>query len=447
MRDRTVDISRKVEVRGGTLRVAGSSRSIALGVEPVTIGRDPACTVVLDDRKVSAIHLELVATARGVLLLDKASRNGTFVGGVRLVEAYLTDDARISVGDTTLVFEPANAERLALGRERSFGPLVGASPSMRIFFDRLSRAASTGLTVLVTGETGTGKELAAHALHDASVRRRGPFVVVDCGAIPAGLAESQLFGHERGAFTGASERRRSPFVEASGGTIFLDEIGELPLDLQPKLLRVLAERRVKAVGASAYEPVDVRVVAATRRDLAGAVNAGSFRSDLFFRLAELRIELPSLRDRVEDIPLLLQAIFTELGDPHATKRVPEHAFERLFRYAWPGNVRELKSAASAALALAEPSGPVDPSAYLGALGIGGDGSAALEALPYHDARRFVLDRFEQAYFARHVADTEGNLAEVARRTGLERAHVRKYVRRHELLPKRAAAGGKKRWSS
>ena len=439
--DVTVESSRKMELRGGTLRVVSApEQKLEVGIESRTIGRGEACDLRLADPKVSAIHLELVGTSEGVRIEDKGSRNGTFIGGARIASGFLIRAVEVTIGDTALAFEPALAERVSVGRASAFGPLVGASAAMRVVFERVARGAPTELSVLVTGETGTGKELVGRALHDASERRAAPFVVVDCGSIPAGLAESVLFGHERGAFTGASESRRSPFVEANGGTVFLDEIGELPLEMQPKLLRVLAERRVKPVGSNRYEPVDVRVVAATRRDLAGAVNAGTFRSDLYFRLAQLRVELPPLRARPEDIPVILAAVFNELGQPRALGRVKEDAMDRLLRHPWPGNVRELKSAALAAIALADPADPIDPSLYVGDLGI--EVSTRFDA-PYKEARRDVLERFETVYFGRHLLETRGNLAEVARRTGLSRMHVRRYVRLHDLAPARPAAGGKK----
>jgi DNA-binding NtrC family response regulator len=446
--DRTIEASRRVEVRGGSLRVVGAagrkaSSTVAVGLSPVTIGRGAECHLSISDPKVSTIHVELLGTPEGTRIEDKGSRNGTFIGGARVAAGYLVDATKIVIGDTTLMFTPARPTQVALGKATSFGPIIGSSGSMRLVFERISRGAETDLTALVTGETGSGKELVAQALHEASPRRRGPFVIVDCGAISPGLAEATLFGHERGAFTGAIERRRSPFIEANGGTVFLDEIGELPLELQPKLLRVLAERRIKPVGSNTYEDIDVRIVAATRRDLTAAVNEGSFRSDLYFRLAELRIEVPPLRARPEDIPLLLGSFFADLGHPNALARIPEAAMDRLLRHEWPGNIRELKSAATAAIALAEPGDPVDPSIHLGPTGLRSE-AAELDGLSYREARNAVLSRFEATYFARLVADTNGNIAEIARRTGLARIHVRKYVLRHSLAPARPAAGGRRR---
>ena len=236
-----------------------------------------------------------------------------------LVQAGL-DEGRFA-GAARTRQQPTQPEQVDIPEVAQFGPLVGVSQGMRAVFERCRKAAPTDLTVLILGETGCGKELVAAAIHQASSRANKPFVVVDCGAIPPTLAESALFGHERGAFTGAVDKRISPFVEADGGTIFLDELGELPVDVQPKLLRALAEQRIKSVGSNSYRPVNVRVIAATRRDLVREVNAGTFRSDLYFRVAQLRIELPALRERTEDIPALVRKMITDLGDPGAYNRI------------------------------------------------------------------------------------------------------------------------------
>src|SRR5262249_15363340 len=315
--DATVGTKNRVEVRGGRIRAVKASGWIDIGTEPIIVGRNAACQLVLDDAKVSAVHAEFVATEHGVRVKDLGSRNGTFVGGVRIGDAYLMAGSKLRLGDTELAFEPVRPERVTVPSIPSFGPLVAQSPGMRAIFERLSKIAPTDLTVLITGETGTGKELVAQAVHLASARLKKPFVVVDCGSIPPTLAEATLFGHERGAFTGAVDRRLSPFQEADGGTIFLDELGELPLEVQPKVLRPLAERRIKSGGGNVYKEVDVRVLAATRRDLVRAVNAGTFRSDLYFRVAQVKIELMPLRQRLEDIPVLVRRMLKDLGDEPA----------------------------------------------------------------------------------------------------------------------------------
>jgi DNA-binding NtrC family response regulator len=319
----------------------------------------------------------------------------------------------------------------------AFGPLVAESAAMRGIFERLSKIAPTDLTVLIMGETGTGKELVAQALHEVSARSHKPFVVVDCSSIPPSLAEATLFGHDRGAFTGAIDKRVSPFVEADGGTIFLDELGELPLEVQPKLLRALSERRIKSVGGATYREVDVRVLAATRRDLVRDVHAGAFRSDLYFRVAQVKIELPALRHRAGDIAVLVRRMLKELGDEAAFERVTSFTLERLMRHDWPGNVRELRNAVAVAFALTGEGEEIDIAGHLGAQAETGFPSAPcpLGTLKHHkfqDAKREVLARFERDYFAALSEDTKGNVSEMARRAGMERAHVRSYLRRHGI---------------
>jgi len=298
---------------------------------------------------------------------------------------------------------------------------------MRRVFQVLERVAPTSLSVLISGETGTGKEVAARALHDQSNRRSQPFVVLDCGSIPASLAEAILFGHEKGAFTGATDRRKGALLEANGGTLFLDELGELPVDLQPKLLRALAEGQVKRVGASAFEKLDVRVIAATRRDLGAEMNEGRFRSDLFFRIAQVRVELPPLRERQEDIPIIVDRVCSRLGSPQAAAAVNGWLASNMARRHWPGNVRELVNVISVVAALID-----DPGAIEEVLAIGHEPSAAVDATavtPYGEARLQVLREFERSYFTNLAQSTDGNVSEMARRSGMERHHVRAFLKK------------------
>ena len=453
----TVVAKGRFEIRGGTLRVAGVSAAaqkagaaatrdagedaknggasaavveIEIGPETNVVGRNEACDLVLDDRKVSAVHMELVATERGVRVRDLGSRNGTYLGDTRVGEVYLLKPTRLLCGDTLLEFSPTTPEQVSLPDAAEFGPLVGKSAGMRTVFERLRKTAPTELSVLIMGETGTGKELVAQAIHEASSRAHKPFVVVDCGAIPASLAESALFGHERGSFTGAVDRRISPFVEADGGTIFLDELGELPIDVQPKLLRALAEQRVKSVGSNAYKPVNVRVIAATRRDLVREVNEGTFRSDLFFRVAQLRVELPALRSRLEDIPALVRRMMVDLGDKTAFERTTSDSLERLMRHDWPGNVRELRNVVAVALAFGK-EGPLDLAQHLAPMVQASD-STPTRGRTFQDAKRDMLSRFEREYFTALFAECAGNVSEIGRRSAMERAHVRGYLRRHGI---------------
>jgi DNA-binding NtrC family response regulator len=431
--DATIVAKGRFEVRGGTLTVAkgkGTKGRIEIGPETNVVGRNEACDLVLDDRKVSAVHMELVATEKGVRVRDLGSRNGTFLGGTRIGEVYLLKPTSILCGDTILEFAPTSPEQVDVPDAAEFGPLVGTSAGMRSVFERLRKTSPTELTVLITGETGTGKELVAQAIHEGSHRANRPFVVVDCGAIPATLAESALFGHERGSFTGAVDKRISPFVEADGGTIFLDELGELPIDVQPKLLRALAEQRVKSVGSNTYRSVNVRVIAATRRDLVREVNDGSFRSDLFFRVAQLKVELPPLRARLEDIPVLVRRMMGDLGDKDAYERITGDSLERLMRHDWPGNVRELRNVVAVALAFGK-DGPLDLAQHLAPL-VQATESTPTRGRTFQDAKRDVLARFEREYFTALYAECSGNVSEIGRRAAMERAHVRGYLRRHGI---------------
>ena len=432
--DATVVAKGRLEVRGGSLKVTrgkANKQTLEIGPETQVVGRNEACDIVLDDRKVSAVHMELVATERGVRVRDLGSRNGTFIGDTRIGEVYLMKPTIITVGESALNFEPTQPEQVDIPEVAQFGPLVGVSHGMRAVFERCRKAAPTDLTVLILGETGCGKELVAAAIHQASSRANKPFVVVDCGAIPPTLAESALFGHARGAFTGADRDRVSPFVEADGGTIFLDELGELPVDVQPKLLRALAEQRIKAVGSNTYRPVNVRVIAATRRDLVREVNAGTFRSDLYFRVAQLRIELPALRERTEDIPALVRKMITDLGDPGAYNRITNDSLERLMRHDWPGNVRELRNVIAVALAFGK-DGPIDLASHLAPMSSAASESTPTRGRTFQDAKREVLARFEREYFTALYAECNGNVSEIGRRAAMERAHVRGYLRRHGI---------------
>lgn len=439
--DVTVGLRNRVNVRGGRIRVNNDETWIEIGQDPVIVGRNPACQIVVEDGKVSAVHAEFTATEAGVKVRDLGSRNGTYVHDVRIGDVCLSTPCTLRLGATELHFEPLRPEKITVPTIPSFGPLVGQSEGMRKIFDRFAKVAPTDLTLLIGGETGTGKELAAQAVHMASKRKDRPFIVVDCGSIPPSLAEATLFGHERGAFTGAVDRHTSPFHDAEGGTIFMDELGELPLEVQPKLLRALAERRVKSVGGSTYKPFDVRVIAATRRDLVRAVNQGAFRSDLYFRVAQVKVELPALRTRVEDIPILVRSMLKDLGDEDAYQRVSNQQLERLMRYDWPGNVRELRNAVAVAHALAETGAEIDIASHLGALqessssGGGNGGGLFLgdfEERPFQEAKRDVLANFAKEYFTRLAEEAKGNVSEMARRAGMERAHVRTYLKRHDI---------------
>jgi len=394
------------------------------------IGSHPLNEVEVRDRTVSRFHCEVFVDREGrAWVKDLGSRNGTRVNGVRVREAELQEGMVLRVGQLELVFTPlAERNELPVAPVTSFGTLVGSSVPLRTAFAQLAKAAAKDVTVLLTGESGTGKSEAAELLHEQSGRAAKPLRVVDCAAVPANLLESELFGHERGAFTGAIQRRVGVFEEAEGGTVFLDEVGELPLDLQPKLLRVLEAREVRRLGANRYLPVDVRVVAATNRDLRAEVNVGRFRPDLYFRLAVLTVRLPPLRERPGDIPLIAKQLLGRLTLDEETRRaLAEPAFlSRLQLSPWPGNVRELRNHLERCAALQEALQPAseDPSPqHLDALDV---------SIPFSEARRRLLDTFEQGYVRALLDRHDGNVSRAAATAGVDRAHLHRIMRRQKM---------------
>ena len=323
-------------------------RRIEIGAIALTIGSGVAAQVCLRDPHVSRRHAELVRVNGAVVLRDLQSRNGTYVDGIAVKEVILHDVATIRMGETTLRFE-TEVQRPAAGPKR-FGDAVGSSPEIQSVFELLERLAPSDLTITLLGETGVGKDVLACAVHDASSRHSGPFIVFDCGAATPTLIESALFGHEQGAFTGANSSVAGAFERAHGGTLFFDEVGELSLDLQPKLLRALEQRRIQRVGSTVEIPVDVRILAATNRDLEAEVAQGRFRQDLFFRLSAAVVAVPPLRARIADLPELVDAILAAEG---RRLRVARDTLEALASYDWPGNVRELRNVLMAAAAMAD----------------------------------------------------------------------------------------------
>ncbi|RAL24964.1 hypothetical protein DL240_01775 [Lujinxingia litoralis] len=413
----------------------------------VLIGSSPDCDIALDDPAVSRVHAAIVVDQEGYRLVDRASKNGTFVEGLRTLEVYLADRVRFTLGDTTLQFHLTDekAEVRFSGRER-FGNMLGKSRGMREIFSILERVSPTDATVLIEGESGTGKELVAEAIHLNSPRKDGPFIVLDCSAIARELIESELFGHVKGAFTGATGSRKGAFEAARGGTLFLDELGELAIDLQPKLLRALEKREIKPVGSNQSVKTDVRIVAATNRNLLSEVKEGNFREDLYYRFAVIRVNLPPLRDRPDDIPLLVEHFLRQANEMTGRDDVDiaYKTMEKLKRHRWPGNVRELKNFIERAVLLTQ--GDAIETRYLNA----GEPSntevpeaieesslpmvetALQENLPFKDAKNRLIEHFEKEYWGRLLERTGGNVSKAARIAGVHRKSVEYILKKLDL---------------
>ncbi len=429
---------------------ADAGSHITVARSRITLGRSAVNDLVLQDSSISGTHAELLVTESGVQIRDLESTNGTFIGSVRIQSAWLEPGMIIRVGKTEIELQSADEVQVPISGQDHFGALYGKSPRMREVFATLERIAPTEMSVLVLGETGTGKELVARAMHDESNRQQGSFVVLDCGALPRELAEAAILGHRKGSFTGAVSDRPGCFEEADGGTLFLDEIGELPLELQPKLLRVLDRREVQRIGDNQVRNVDVRVVAATHRDLRMMVGQGLFREDLYFRLSVMSVELPPLRARGDDILLLaerfLDDFFRALQGRFARPTLSDGAREALLHENLPGNVRQLKNIIQRAAHLCknsiiEPSDlhlgrRDDPAAMLREVA-GEDGNnviaavfdAALYDMPFKDAKQQMVDGFEREYFARLLKRTNNNLSRASAEAGITRYYLRELLKR------------------
>ncbi len=423
----------------------------------VTLGAMEDNDLVLDDDTVSRNHCRIVREGDQYLLIDNGSTNGTFINRVRIREAFLHEGCTLTCGKTDIKFQPVD-EKLHIvpsDRER-YGDIIGRDRSMREIYAILEKIAPTDTTVVIEGETGTGKEVVARTIHQQSRRNDGPFIVFDCGAVPENLIESELFGHEKGSFTGAISTRHGVFEMAHGGTVFLDELGELQLDLQPKLLRVLEQRELKRVGGGKPIKVDVRIVAATNRDLEAEVRAGRFREDLFYRLTVVRLRLPPLRDRREDIDLLARHFLAQgrfnrdrLGGRKVTDFAPGIS-DCLHAYDWPGNVRELHNVVERAVSFAEadvveledlPDHIAYPRRSDGTAH--GDKTnpnivlpdAAARAHikgPFKEAKEQWVSSFEEDYIARLLEKNSGNISHAAREADIDRKYFRKLMKKYGI---------------
>ena len=432
---RTVNVRRcRLEVVAG----ADAGKVIELAQPTIMIGRAGA-DLNLNDPKVSGLHCELRLQADGYRIRDLGSTNGTHVKGVRIVDGFIAPGSTIQIGKSAIVFDPLDdAVSVPLWHESRLHGLLGASAAMRHMFDMINRFAQSDATVLIQGETGAGKEGVAEAIHLCSPRKNGPFVVLDCSAIPEQLFEDQIFGHEQGAFTGAGRQTVGVFEAAHGGTLFLDEIGELPLDVQAKLLRAVETRKVRRIGSTKVISADVRIVAATNRDLATEVNRGTFRSDLFYRLSVAKLSVPALRERREDIPLLVEHFLRQLHATHGDPRLPDDFIARAQRHAWPGNVRELRNAVERAVLL-----PNHPTAGMEAPPKREQSFGDVDIdVPFKTAKQQLVDEFDRRYLTALLEAHDNNISAAARAAGIERMSIYKMIRRLGL-----DEGSKKRASS
>jgi DNA-binding NtrC family response regulator len=391
--------------------------------DPLTVGTAPGSSVVLSDPLVSERHLELRQTPDGVAVEDRTSRNGTFIGGVRVAQVYVPAGTRLRVGNTTIAIEDAG-DLESDDPDAAIPELIGRSEAMRDVRRVVRRLATVGSSVLIEGETGVGKDVVARTIQARGQRRDAPFVVVDCGSMPATLIASLLLGHEMGAFTGADDRRIGAFERAHGGTVLLDEIGELPLELQPTLLGVLERRRFCRLGGSQEIDVDVRVLAATHRDLRAAVGEGRFRADLYFRLAVTRVTVPPLRERPEDIEPLVHH-FAEQVTGIPGLHPLEDALPALRRHPWNGNVRELRNVVEAALAMGQLR--LDD-----AYGATPRTSPTSPLVPYREARARAIEQFEITYLTQAMFECQNNASEAARQAQMDRQYLLSLLRKNGL---------------
>ena len=398
------------------------------------IGKAPESDLVLTDAMVSRHHCELVRQEDGIHVRDLGSTNGTYVDGTRISEAMVSAGAILRVGEVEIALRPTGQAAEILPSDKSrFGSALGKSLAMRTIFGVLERLAPTDATVLLGGETGTGKDVLARSICAESPRATKPFVVVDCGAVSYSLIESELFGHERGAFTGAVAMRQGAFELAHGGTLFLDEIGELPLDVQPKLLRVLETREFRRVGGNKTLQSDVRLIAATKRDLVREVRAGKFREDLYFRLAVVPLTVSPLRARREDIPMLVEHMVRS-NPAGASLTIPPETMAALAAHEWPGNVRELRNVLDRAIFMAQAIGRTDLST------VALPTSAAtteptLDFEPgqsYRDTRAKYDAEFERRYVKWLLGRHEGNVSAAAREAKMDRKHLHDMAKKHGL---------------
>jgi transcriptional regulator with GAF, ATPase, and Fis domain len=424
--------------------VAGPDEGREVAVRTLAeIGTGAECQLQLTDPSVSRRHVSVAVVGAAIAVKDLGSRNGTFLAGARLREAEVPLGAVLQLGDSAVSVQPRlQVKELAPSMARAFGEVLGQSLAMREVFAILERVAPTDVTMLIEGETGTGKELVARSIHAASSRREAPYVVFDCGSVPHELAESELFGHRRGAFSGAVADRTGAFRQADRGTLCLDELGELPLELQPKLLRVLETGEVRSVGSDEVRKVNVRVLACTNRELRAEVRRGRFREDLLYRVEVMRVRIPPLRARPDDIELLVRHLLE--GKLASDSSVSGPQLAHLVSGVWPGNVRELRNVLQRAVALA----PKDSAGLVrferlafthglaanGPATIGQDLPGVASPVPFKTAKAQLNEAFERAYVDALMERHKGNVSRAAAAAGLSRQHLHELIRRTSGAP-------------
>lgn len=420
-------------------------KKIDLSKAKVEIGKRETNNLVIEDKTVSRNHVEIAQTQDSFVLKDLDSTNGTFINDLRVKEAYLSPGDVIRVGNTQIEFIAFDEKvQIEPSQKQQFGALVGRSRKMRQIFGILERISPTEATCLIEGETGTGKELVARAVHENSMRKNKAFVVFDCSAVAENLIESELFGHVKGAFTGAINTRRGAFEEANGGTIFLDEIGELSLELQPKLLRALEQRQVKKVGGNDTQSVDVRVICATNRNLKKEVAEGRFRQDLYYRLSVVKIHIPALRERPDDIPFLVEKLlaagkFNLLPDGKLkVVRVEDDALKMMTRYQWPGNVRELVNILERMVPVVEGNSITGQHTSFIFQEMENEEEATERmdvdmSLPFKEAKQKIVEVFEKDYLATLLRRNNYNISKTARAAGIDRKHIRNLLKKYGIL--------------
>lgn len=426
---------------------ASKGRKLDLDNNQITVGKKDDNHLTVEDRAVSRTHFEIVPSEDSFLLKDLESTNGTFINETKVREAYLEPGDIIRIGNSRIEFLAFDEKvHVEPSEKMEFGRIIGRSRRMRQIFGLLERISPTNATVVIEGETGVGKEVVARSIHDYSPRKDSPFIVFDCSAVAENLIESELFGHMKGSFTGAVSTRKGAFEEANGGTIFLDEIAELSLDLQPKLLRALEQRQIKKVGSNETVNIDVRVLCASNRNLRKEVADGNFREDLYYRLSVVKLYIPPVRERPEDIEMLVERFLAE-GDFNKNydgslrvTRVEDDALKMLTRYQWPGNVRELVNVLSRVVPLVSGSNIKGQDLAYVFQELEREEDEVTEKLPqvdlgipFKEAKQKVVEHFERDYLAALLRRNNYNISKTAREAGIDRKHIRNLLKKYGII--------------